>query len=86
MSEVEKANVENPIDVKEEKELFSFRPIVTTDKKRIAEILAPVRVSSVATEFSELHNENDARFTALGKAVALKEALQRRKARPPRQI
>ena len=75
MSEVEKANVENPIDVKEEKELFSFRPIVTTDKKRIAEILAPVRVSSVATEFSELHNENDARFTALGKAVALKLAV-----------
>lgn len=76
MSEVDKANVENPIDAKEEKELFSFRPIVTTDKKRIAEILAPVRVSSVATEFSELHNENDARFTALGKAVALKLAVK----------
>lgn len=72
MSEIEKEKVEPTAGI----ELFSFRPRVTTDKKRITEILAPVYVSSKATEFSELHNEDDARFTALGKAVALKLAVK----------
>lgn len=72
MSEVEN----DKIETKTETEMFSFLPRVTTDKKRIAEILAPVYVSSVATGFSELHNDEDARFTALGKAVALKLAVK----------
>jgi hypothetical protein len=38
MSEVEKEKVES----KAETELFSFRPIETTDKKRISEILDPI--------------------------------------------
>lgn len=72
MSEVEKEKVES----KAETELFSFRPIETTDKKRIAEILAPVYASSTATSLSELHNEDAACFTALGKAVAQKIAVK----------
>ena len=53
-----------------EKELFSFLPNTTTDRHRIAEILAPIYTSNVNLSGVRLIDEDEAIFTPLGKEVA----------------
>ena len=60
------------VEKKAEVELFSFLPKETTDKKRIAEILAPIFTSNATSTLSgvRLIDEDKKMFTPLGKEVA----------------